>query len=252
MKFETYQPCDILKPFIRSFAIAEITREHTYTVLPDTGLIICLQYKVQSSFRANHLFLPSSGLTGLQDSYRTYSGAANMGSVLIRFKAGGAAAFFKQPMHEIFGGSILLDDFMRQSELILLEEQLCEAATDIEKISIIEAFLIARLQHDPLDELVTAAMKIIHSNSGNIRIKELMQQLYISQSALEKRFRQVVGASPKKFSMIVRFKHFIENYNPQVPLSDQGWEAGFYDQAHFIKTFKSFTGETPETFFSKR
>ncbi|WP_267292376.1 AraC family transcriptional regulator [Parachryseolinea silvisoli] len=28
-------------------------------------------------------------------------------------------------------------------------------------------------------------------------------------------------------------------------------EAGFYDQAHFSKTFKFFTGETPDAFFSE-
>jgi AraC-like DNA-binding protein len=29
-----------------------------------------------------------------------------------------------------------------------------------------------------------------------------------------------------------------------------GYEAGFYDQAHFIKEFKAFTGDSPEKFFS--
>jgi AraC-like DNA-binding protein len=30
-----------------------------------------------------------------------------------------------------------------------------------------------------------------------------------------------------------------------------GYETGFYDQAHFIKEFKAFTGNTPEDYFKK-
>ena len=77
----------------------------------------------------------------------------------------------------------------------------------------------------------------------------MLTELHISQSALEKRFRQIVGASPKKFASIVRFKNTIKTYDQNKSLTDLGYEAGFYDQAHFIKEFKHFTGDSPETFF---
>jgi AraC-like DNA-binding protein len=93
---------------------------------------------------------------------------------------------------------------------------------------------------------------MIYKSKGNIRITELAKQLHISQSPLEKRFRQAVGASPKKFASVVRLKNAIKEYSPQNSLTDLGYEAGFYDQAHFIKEFKSFTGETPEIFFSPK
>jgi AraC-like DNA-binding protein len=59
-----------------------------------------------------------------------------------------------------------------------------------------------------------------------------------------------VGTSPKKFASIVRLKHVIHQYNPDHSLTELAYEAGFYDQAHFIKEFKLFTGATPEKFFS--
>jgi len=139
---------------------------------------------------------------------------------------------------------------MLRSELLILEEQLHEASTDKKKIKIIELFLLSRLREIPLDNLVLTALALIHKSKGAIRIKELAAQLHISQSPLEKRFRQVVGTSPKKFASIVRFKHTIQNYSPKQALTAIGYEAGFYDQAHFIKEFKHFTGETPESFFS--
>jgi methylphosphotriester-DNA--protein-cysteine methyltransferase len=102
------------------------------------------------------------------------------------------------------------------------------------------------------DKLVLAALALIHRSKGNIRIKELTEQLFISQSPLEKRFRQVVGASPKKFASIVRLKNIIQQYDTVNSLTELGYENGFYDQAHFIKEFKAFTGDTPEKFFSDK
>jgi AraC-like DNA-binding protein len=97
---------------------------------------------------------------------------------------------------------------------------------------------------------VLAALALIHKSRGNIRIKELMEQLHTSQSPLEKRFRQAVGSLPKKFASIVRFKNILQQQSSISSLTELGYEAGFYDQAHFIKEFKIFTGDTPESFFS--
>jgi AraC-like DNA-binding protein len=139
---------------------------------------------------------------------------------------------------------------MLRSELLCLEEQLAEAKTDLQRIVLIEHFLIKRMTHTEPDKLVLAALALIHKSRGNIRIKELMEQLHISQSPLEKRFRQAVGSSPKKFTSIVRFKNVIQQQSSISSLTELGYEAGFYDQAHFIKEFKIFTGDTPENFFS--
>lgn len=139
---------------------------------------------------------------------------------------------------------------MLRSELLCLEEQLTEAKTDIQRITVVEHFLINRMTNTEPDKLVLAALALIHKNKGNIRIKELTEQLFISQSPLEKRFRQAVGASPKKFASIVRLKNVIQHYDSANSLAALGYETGFYDQAHFIKEFKVFTGETPEKFFS--
>lgn len=252
MRFDTYLPCDTLKPFVKAFVISESSKESTYKVLPDTGLVIGFQYKGRLSQLKNESRIPldSSGLTGLHDSFRIFTNSADTGSVLVYFKEAGAVPFFSQPIHELFRESVSLDNFVLRSELLILEEQLCEAKTDTAKISVVEQFLISRLQQPATDNLVLAALSLIHKTKGNIRIKELTEQLHTSQSPLEKRFRQVVGTSPKKFASIVRFKHTLQLFDPQYSLTELGYDAGFYDQAHFIKEFKNFTGETPETFFN--
>ena len=254
MKFDIYIPTDILKPYIQSFVIQETVDENVYKVLPNTGLVIGFQYKGKLSYldNENEKPLSTSGITGLRDSYRVFKNSKDIGTVLVFFKEAGAASFFRQPLHELFRESISLDNFMLRSELLLLEERLYEARSDETRIKVVEEFLISRLAYVEPDQLVLAALALIHKSKGNIRIKELMQQLHISQSPLEKRFRQAVGASPKKFASIVRLKNAIQHYSPQDSLTALSYEAGYYDQAHFIKEFKTFTGDTPETFFRSK
>jgi len=252
MKLDTYIPCDILKPFVKSFAVQETTTESTYKILPDTSLVIGFQYRGRLSRLQNNTETPLSisGVSGLADHSRIFKNSPDIGTVLIFFKEAGAIQFFRQPLHELFRESVSLDNFMLRSELLCLEEQLTEAKTDIQRITVVEHFLINRMTNTEPDKLVLAALALIHKNKGNIRIKELTEQLFISQSPLEKRFRQAVGASPKKFASIVRLKNIIQHYDSANSLAALGYETGFYDQAHFIKEFKAFTGETPEKFFS--
>ncbi|TDE13351.1 helix-turn-helix domain-containing protein [Dyadobacter psychrotolerans] len=254
MRFEMHLPSEILKSYVQAFAIQENANESTYKVLPGTSLVIGFQFKGKLSYLENGHEIPleTFGITGLQNSYRIFKNTPETGTVLVFFKEGGAAAFFKNPLHELFRESVSLDNFMLRSELLLLEERLCEASTDQKKIGVVEQFLIARMNPGSTDQLVVAALSIIHKNKGTIRIKDLADQLHISQSPLEKRFRQAVGASPKKFASIVRLKNVIEQQREIETLTRLGYEAGYYDQAHFIKEFRTFTGEPPEKYFKKK
>lgn len=252
MKFDFYLPCEKLKPYVERLVISESEEEKVYKVLPGTNLVIGFQYNgslvhVQEQ---QQVALQSSGLTGLHDSFRVFKNSTATGSVLVYFRETGAASFFRVPIHELFRESVSLENFMLRSELLVVENQLLEAKTDLARIKVVEDFLLSRLKPVPPDGLVMEALALIHKSKGGIRIKELLEKLNISQSPLEKRFRRVVGTSPKKFASIVRFKHLIEGHKPQNSLTELSYEAGFYDQAHFIKEFKTFTGETPEKFFA--
>ncbi|HWB26831.1 MAG TPA: helix-turn-helix transcriptional regulator [Chitinophagaceae bacterium] len=249
----TYIPCDALKPFVQSFAIHEQADEQVYRVIPGTGMVLGFQFKGRLSRIKNEVVSPlsTSGITGLQDSYSVFKTQPGTGTVLVYFKDGGAAAFFKQPLHELFRESISLDNFILRSELLLLEEQLCGAKTDGARITIVEKFLLSRINFLPPDPLVVGALSLIHKAKGTLRIEEIAGQLHTSQSPLEKKFRKAIGASPKKFSSIVRLKNAITNRGNETSLTALGYEAGFYDQAHFIKEFKIFTGQTPAEFFGK-
>jgi AraC-like DNA-binding protein len=254
MSFTTYIPTDILKPFVRSFAISENEKADSYKVLPDTSIVMGFQYSGKLSYSENNDDIPlsSAGITGLRDTYRIFNNSENTHTVLVLFSETGAGMFFNHSMHEIFGNSFSLDDLILRSQMDVIAEQLNEAITDFERISIVEKFLISRINHKATDALVNVAVALIKQHAGNIKMTALAEKLNISQSQFEKRFRKLVGASPKKFASIVRLKHILNTSSKGSNLTELGLDAGYFDQAHFIKDFKSFTGETPEQFLKKK
>jgi len=252
LKNVVYIPRDILKPFVSSIAVVESDNEGEYSVLPGTGLVMGFQYSgsISSVKPEGHSALAAAGVSGLSDRYRVFRSGKGTGSVLVYFRAAGAAPFFSVPLHELFRESVSLDNFVMRAELLCLQEQLCEAKSDRQCVAVVEQFLTNRLTATPPDALVLAALEAIHKVKGNVRIAMLAKQLHTSQSPLEKRFRKVVGTSPKKYASIVRLKNVLHIGRNASSLTELGYDAGFYDQAHFIKEFRSFTGQSPAQFFS--
>jgi len=170
----------------------------------------------------------------------------------VTFSETGAAAFFKYSMHQLFGKLYTLDDFILGWQVDIIIAQLNEAITDTDRLKVIEHFLITRLNKKENDELIILAVALIKQYSGNIKITLIAEKLRISQSQLEKRFRRIVGASPKKFASIVRMRNVINIASNETNMTRLGLEAGYFDQAHFTKDFKSFTGLTPEKYFREK
>jgi AraC-like DNA-binding protein len=249
MKFEVYLPCDQLLPYVKQLVISENERANTYKVLPDTALVIGFQYQGKLAYLDGDKENPltAAGITGLRDTYRIFQNSAAVGSVLVVFRENGASRFVREPLHELFGESVSLEHFFKRASINELEERLIAANSDDSRISLVERFLISHLQERPPDLLVSGALEYIHKSKGTIRISELASLLNTSASPLEKRFRQEVGASPKKFATIVRARNVLS----AMESGRRGYAeylSAFYDQAHFIRDFKKFAAITPEQY----
>ena len=250
MKFDKHFPTDKLKNYIKYYVISEIDLESEYKVLPSSGLVIGFQYKGQiSSINDKTLNkLTSAGITGISDSYKIFKNSDNIGTVLVYFTEIGFTHFSTRPANELFDLIISLDDIFEKSKINEVEEKLAIVYTDKQRIKIVEQFLLSQLKGIHTDKLIVEAVKLIYQSKGTIRIKELNEKLFISQSPFEKRFRKIVGTTPKKFSSIIRFNSVLDNLNETKSLTEICYENNFFDQAHFIKDFKQFTGDTPENF----
>lgn len=250
MKFDKHFPADQLKPYIKYFVVSENASENKYKVFPSSGLVIGFQYKGQlASIKENtENRLSSAGITGITDGYKIFKSSADIGTILVYFTEIGFTHFASHPANELFNLSLSLDDVFDRKNVEEVEEKLAIATTDKQRIKVVEQFLLSQLKGIETDKLIVEAVKLIYQSKGAIRIKKLNEKLFISQSPFEKRFRKVVGTTAKKFASIVRFNAVLDNLNNAKSLTDICYENNFFDQAHFIKDFKQFTGDTPENF----
>lgn len=250
MKFDKYLPTEHLRPYIKCFVVSENDLESEYKVFPSSGLVIGFQYKGQlSSLKGDKIDkLKSSGITGISDSYKIFKNSADIGTVLVYFTETGFSHFASNPVNELFNLSLSLDNVLDKRMVSEVEEKLASATSDKQRIKIVEQFFISQLKDIQTDKLISEAVRLIYQSKGNIRIKELNEKLFISQSPFEKRFRKVVGTTPKKFASIIRFNSILNGLSESKSLIEICYEYNFFDQAHFIKDFKQFTGDTPENF----
>ncbi|WP_064197596.1 MULTISPECIES: helix-turn-helix domain-containing protein [Emticicia] len=250
MRFDKFIPTDQLKPYIKYFVVSENELANEYKVFPTSGLVIGFQYKGQlATINQNtENKLTSAGITGITDGYKVFKNSADIGTILIYFTETGFAHFASHPANELFNLSLSLDDVFDRNIITEVEEKLTVATSDEHRIKIVEQFLVSQLKNIETDKLIVEAIKLIYQTNGTIRIKELNERLSISQSPFEKRFRKVVGTTAKKFASIVRFNTVLDHLNSSKTLTEICYENNFFDQAHFIKDFKLFTGDTPENF----
>ncbi len=250
MRFIKHFPTERLKPYIKYFVVSENDRENQYKVFPSSGLVIGFQYKGQlASIRGNtEAGLATAGITGISDTFRIFKNSPNIGTVLVYFTDTGFIHFASHPANELFNLSLSLKDIFLQDNVEQVEEKLALAVTHQQRIRLVEQFLLSQLKDIHTDRLIVEAVKLIYQSKGAIRIKELNEKLFISQSPFEKRFRKVVGTTPKKFASIVRFNTVLDNLDNTTSLPEICYQNSFFDQAHFTKDFKRFTGDTPENF----
>jgi AraC-like DNA-binding protein len=98
---------------------------------------------------------------------------------------------------------------------------------------------------------VRLARRAVRENSGGIFgvMDKLARESGLSVSAFERRFRRVVGTSPKKYASVVRLRYVTGRWAGGENLSQLAHEAGYCDQSHFIKDLKKFIGRPPASFF---
>lgn len=250
MNIEEHIPTEQLKPYIKAYRIIESSGEIVNRVVPNTSFALAFRIKGQISYLndSDKIILPTTTFSGLRKSVRLINYAPQTLALIVLFKETGASAFFKQPLHELFEKSVSLDNFFTPSEISIIEERLAESNTSKKKIAVIEQFLCSKLFLYKTDTLVSAAIAKMYTNNGLVKIRALANSLYISQDAFEKRFRKATGTTTKQFSSIVRLKTIIQQ-NVPASLLDLALENGYYDQSHFNKDFKLFTGQMPTDFF---
>jgi len=160
--------------------------------------------------------------------------------------------FIKEPVGDFFDRSINKLDCFGAPFIQMLEKVYDEG--DVEK----KAFLLDdffRENYRPFDEPVikTAVREILNSN-GAIKVEELSEQLNVNRKTLLRFFKKHLCCSVEEYRKLVMFRNalnFSQQAGQDATLTDVALYCLYYDQAHYIKHFKSVTKQSPKMLLSK-
>lgn len=190
----------------------------------------------------------TSFVAGLRDRQVTTRHEGRSFGIHVNVSPPAARRLFGLPLHELAERQIPLQDVLDEP---LLVERLHDTRSWEERFSLLDDVFARRLATAPplSPEIAWAWTRLVESD-GNVRIGELARELGWSRKRIAARFRDHIGLAPKRAARLLRFERARELTETAAP-ADWAWiarEAGYYDQAHMINEFRSFTGRTPETF----
>jgi len=194
----------------------------------------------------------SISLVGLMEQPVTIDSAGPSGAIGIEFKPSSAYRFFPFSLKEV-RNSVALSDEMLGRHAAEMQRRLLDMPTVEGKLASIQGYLLSML-HDSerSDPLVEWAVGEIRKSQGMVSIIDLCRRSGYSKRYLEVRFADHVGLNPKLLAGIMRFQPVFRSYSQRGVVSGfpRGIPASYYDQSHFIREFKRFTGRSPGSYLN--
>jgi len=259
MKFQMVSPSGILKDYIRHYCFME-----TGSAEPDIMERVIPMDNVQLMFHYKNPFIvvhensadmqPRSILSGLTDTFSDVTTHGESGVVFVSFLPAGACHFFRFSLSEIENTSINLSEIL-YNETRQIEDALYCAGSNEARVHIIEQFLLHHFS--PIDaydrHLLNNGLQLIRRCKGQTSAFGLSEQLATTPKNLERKFSRYLGTTTKQVIKLVRFQEILRDFSEHknIRLTDRAYNNGYFDQAHFIKDFKSYCGYTPGEFSAR-
>lgn len=167
-------------------------------------------------------------------------------AIRVDFRPGGLYRMLGIPMHELFDGGFDALHFFG-AEMRNINEQLRQTFNLEEGKTIVEQFLLKKAkclkQMLPFD----AAMHVLLTHNGEIAIEKIASLSCLSLKQFERKCKERIGMNPKMYARILKFSkaYRLHEAFPHLSWTKIAYEAGYYDQMHMIRDFKTFAGVNP-------
>jgi AraC-like DNA-binding protein len=252
MKDRVFFPSDILKPYVKNYWTCRHDTDVLEVMYPSGSVELCIDISTNDTVRHRgdrSMKVPNLEVLG-HWTIPTRAAITKGNTCLItRFQPHASSVFFPNPASDFTNESIdLCDMFSRESAGFY--DRLMEQRSVEQKIAVLEVFLIQRLarskKNDHQLKLVECLCNHVYNEESSFDLRNLSAHYGFSERYIQRLFTDWVGLAPQKFFSVRRFNRSLELVRSSTaPLTSIALECGYYDQAHFIREFKSYTGLTP-------
>ena len=175
-------------------------------------------------------------------------------SVGVHFKPWGLAPLMSMPASELCDRPVTIEQVWGRPAIAELRDRLASADGPNQMLMLLEEELTRRLRETAGLGLVRYTSSVIAATSGAVAIGELRAATGVSSTHLARRFKELIGVTPKRLTRSYRFAATVLSINPAGPIDwgDLAGAAGYFDQAHFGHEFRAFTGLTPTRYLEFR
>ncbi len=255
MRFQNIEPHPLLKSYIEKMWVFEssgkIPIDDLKLVVPNGNIKLTVAFRngIVAAMGDKIFTSKEQGitLTGLVDVPVILDVDKNVatGTLCAEFNPQGAYRFFRLPLNSLKNQIYSLTDILG-----IIANQLEEQISNVEsiegKVAYLQQFLLKQLMNHGEDSIFEYCVSKIISSKGRITIKELEKKSGYSSRWLNMKFEERLGVSPKNLSTIIRFKQYYNAVanNDVLSFMKNDFYDFYYDQSHFIKEFKRFTGQS--------
>lgn len=257
MNYQTFQPHSDLKSLVKCYWTLEVPAEEAsgkQRIIPDgcIEMAFILGDDIRRFTSENDFILqPRAMVLGqtIEPFYIQPTGYVD--TFAVRFYPYGFANFVSTPINNLANKETPLGHLFGEDAANDLEKNIIRSVDTQRRIAVVEDFLLNMLnEKTTVDNIVKTTIDALLSTKGSSSISAILKEDSSKRRRLERKFLKQIGISPKQLGKVIRFQAALRMLLNQKTgtLTGIAYESEYYDQAHFIKDFKEFTGTNPKDF----
>lgn len=255
MKVKIYIPQPALQEYVLNIStinsILPVGMDKVVTPYPPTPFQSLMFYcnnpvSMERIDKENFYKQPLTVLLGPQFSRVNIKVHRQLSAIRVDFLPGGMYRMLGIPMLELFDEGFDALDFFGP-EMRSINEQLQHISNLEAGKNIVENFLLNQTRKLKGRLPFDSALRILLKNNGNMPIEKTASLSCLSMKQFERKCKERIGMNPKIYARILKFSkaYRLHEYCPELSWTQIAYDAGYYDQMHMIRDFKTFAGVNP-------
>jgi AraC-like DNA-binding protein len=242
----------MLKPFVQKYIAVTINNTIDNEVFYPSGyidLVIRSNGFAATSINGIYKSTPELELLGHLTLPTTVSACKGTELLIARLHPYSCSLFFKNPISE-FTNSATNVFLINSKEAREFYDQICSCDSLSQKIGALERYLIGKLRASEKTYArivnLSRICNYVTDHNEVFSIKKISRETGVSERYIQKLFFEYVGLQPVSLHASHRFIKSLQHIiSTSSSLTSIAYDCGYYDQAHFTKEFKRFTGVSP-------